>query len=119
MVFTNKTDSLYIEFEMLPLNFNEYLEMKKFFKKNVSSSLLEEFDNYLIERGFPKAVQFDSFQDKRTYISSVITEIFEKDIKRRVKVKNTSVFIRVQQYLINNFGSTTSLTNILFCVACL
>ena len=98
---------------MFPLNFNEYLEMKKFFKKNVSSNLLEEFDNYLIEGGFPKAVQFDSIQDRRTYISSVITEIFEKDIKRRVKIKNTSVFNKVQQYLINNFGSTTSLTNIL------
>ena len=108
-----KLTGRYIEFEMFPLNFNEYLEMKKFFKKNVSSNLLEEFDNYLIEGGFPKAVQFDSIQDKRTYISSVITEIFEKDIKRRVKVKNTSVFNKVQQYLINNFGSTTSLTNIL------
>ena len=108
-----KLTGRYIEFEMFPLNFNEYLEMKKFFKKNISLNLLEEFDNYLIEGGFPKAVQFDSIQDKRTYISSVITEIFEKDIKRRVKVKNTSVFNKVQQYLINNFGSTTSLTNIL------
>lgn len=76
--------------EMFPLNFNEYLEMKKFFKKNVSSNLLEEFDNYLIEGGFPKAVQFDSIQDKRTYISSVITEIFEKDIKRRVVEDKTA-----------------------------
>ncbi len=108
-----KLTGRYIEFEMFPLNFNEYLEMKKFFKKNVSANLLEEFDNYLIEGGFPKAIQFDSIQDKRTYISSVITEIFEKDIKRRVKIKNTSVFNKVQQYLINNFGSTTSLTNIL------
>lgn len=68
-----KLTGRYIEFEMFPLNFNEYLEIKKFFKKNVSSNLLEEFDNYLIEGGFPKAVQFDSIQDKRTYISSVIT----------------------------------------------
>lgn len=68
-----KLTGRYIEFEMFPLNFNEYLEIKKFFKKNVSSNLLEEFDNYLIEGGFPNAVQFDSIQDKRTYISSVIT----------------------------------------------
>lgn len=49
---------------MFPLNFNGYLEMKKFFKKNVSSNLLEEFDNYLIEGGFPKAVQFDLIRFK-------------------------------------------------------
>ena len=51
--------------------------------------------------------------DKRAYVSSVIREIFEKDIRRRVKVKNVSVFNQVRDYVINNFGATTSLTNIL------
>lgn len=51
--------------------------------------------------------------DKRAYVSSVIREIFDKDIRRRVKVKNVSVFNRVRDYVINNFGATTSLTNIL------
>lgn len=108
-----KLTGRYIEFEMFPLNFNEYLEMKTFFKKNISHNIIDEFDNYLIEGGFPKTIQFDTIQDKLTYISSVISEIFEKDIKRRVKIKNVSVFNKVQQYLINNFGTTTSLTNIL------
>ena len=48
-----KLTGCYIEFEMLPLNFNEYLEMKKFFKKNIRANLLEDFDGYLIEGGFP------------------------------------------------------------------
>ena len=51
--------------------------------------------------------------DKRAYLSSVIKEIFEKDIRRRVKVKNVSVFNQVRDYVINNFGVTTSLANIL------
>ena len=46
-------------------------------------------------------------------MGSVIREIFEKDIRRRMKVKNVSVFNRVRDYVINNFGATTSLTNIL------
>lgn len=50
--------------------------------------------------------------DKRAYVGSVIREIFEKDIRRRVKVKNVSVFNQVRDYVINNFGATTSLTNI-------
>ena len=108
-----KLTGRYIEFEMFPLNFQEYLGMKTFLKKRIDSNLVQEFDNYLLEGGFPKAVQYDSLQDKKTYISSVITEIFEKDIKRRVKIRNVSAFQKVQQYLINNFGATTSLQNML------
>lgn len=108
-----KLTGRYIEFEMFPLNFQEYLGMKSFLKKSIDSNLVQEFDNYLLEGGFPKAVQYDSLQDKKTYISSVITEIFEKDIKRRVKIRNVSAFQKVQQYLINNFGATSSLQNML------
>ncbi len=108
-----KLTGRYIEFEMFPLNFQEYLGMKAFLKKPINSNLVQEFDNYLLEGGFPKAVQYNSLQDKKTYISSVISEIFEKDIRRRVKIRNVSAFGKIQQYLINNFGSTTSLQNIL------
>ncbi len=108
-----KLTGRYIEFEMFPLNFQEYLGMKAFLKKSVNPNLVQEFDNYLMEGGFPKAVQYDSLQDKKTYISSVITEIFEKDIKHRVKIRNVSAFQKIQQYLINNFGATTSLQNML------
>ena len=108
-----KLTGRYIEFEMFPLNFQEYLGMKRFLGKAVSQNLVEEFDKFLVEGGFPKVVQYDSAQDKRAYIESVITEIFEKDIKRRVKIRNVSVFNKIRNYMINNFGSTTSLTNML------
>ena len=36
-----------------------------------------------------------------------------EDIKRRVKIRNVSVFNKIRNYMINNFGSTTSLTNML------
>ena len=108
-----KLTGRYIEFEMFPLNFHEYLGLKRFLGKAVSQNLVEEFDNFLVEGGFPKAVQYDSPQDKRAYIESVINEIFEKDIKRRVKIRNVSVFNKIRNYMINNFGATTSLTNML------
>lgn len=40
-------------------------------------------------------------------------EIFEKDIRGRVKVRHVTVFNAVRDYLINNFGSTTSIKNLL------
>ena len=43
----------------------------------------------------------------------MIQEIFEKDVKRSNKIKNVSVFNAVRDYLINNFGSPTSLKNLL------
>lgn len=108
-----KLTGRYIEFEMMPLSFEEYVDMKKFYGKTVSANLTEELDMYLNEGGFPKTIFYDSVEDKRTYIKSVISEIFEKDIKRRVKIRNVSIFERVQAYIINNFGATTSLNSIM------
>ena len=108
-----KLTGRYIEFEMMPLSFEEYIDMKKFYGKEVSYNLTDELDRYLIEGGFPKTIFYDNLDDKRTYIKSVIGEILEKDIKHRVKIRNVSVFEKVQTYLINNFGSTTSLKSML------
>ncbi len=108
-----KLTGRYIEFEMLPLTFEEYLAMKRFYGMEVSVNVTEELDKYLVEGGFPKTIFYENAEDKRTYINSIVKEIFEKDIKRRVKIRNVSVFEKVQIYLINNFGATTSLTNML------
>lgn len=108
-----KLTGRYIEFEMLPLTFEEYLAMKRFYGMEVSVNVTEELDKYLMEGGFPKTIFYENAEDKRTYINSIVKEIFEKDIKRRVKIRNVSVFEKVQIYLINNFGATTSLTNML------
>ena len=108
-----KLTGRYIEFELLPLTFEEYLAMKRFYGKDVSANITEELDKYLVEGGFPKTNFYENIEDKRTYINSIVKEIFEKDIKRRVKIRNVSVFEKIQVYLINNFGATTSLTNML------
>ena len=108
-----KLTGRYIEFEMLPLTFEEYLAMKRFYGMEVSVNVTEELDKYLMEGGFPKTIFYENAEDKRTYINNIVKEIFEKDIKRRVKIRNVAVFEKVQIYLLNNFGATTSLTNML------
>lgn len=87
--------------------------MKRFFGQAVDPNPAVELDRYILEGGFPKALDYPKMADKRAYVSSIIKEIFEKDIRRRVKVKNVSVFNQVRDYVINNFGATTSLANIL------
>lgn len=108
-----KLTGRYVEFEMFPLTFDEYLGMKEFLGKATSQDIVGEFDQYLRQGGFPKALQYDNPEDRRTYIASVIAEIFQKDIKKRIKIRNVAAFQSVQTYLINNFGATTSLSNLL------
>ena len=110
---TTKFTGRYVEFEMFPLSFEEYLDIKEFYGKPVDANLSVELNNYLLEGGFPKTIQYDSLADKRTYVKSVIDEIFEKDIKRRIKINNREVFTKVRNFVINNFGSTTSIASML------
>ena len=107
-----KLTGRYIEFEIFTLTFNEYLGMKKMYSKPISQDLSEEMDNFILEGGFPRAVRYDDLKNKRTYTKSVINEIFEKDIKRRRQVRHLSVFNRVRDYVINNFGASFSLQNV-------
>ena len=106
-----KLTGRYIEFELFPLSFEEYIDMKNFYGKSVESNLIVEMNNYLRDGGFPKAMQYDDFSDKRTYVESIITEIFEKDIKSRVKIRK-QVFKNIRNFLINNFGTTFSIKSL-------
>lgn len=107
-----KLTGRYVEFELFPLSFDEYLDMKAFLGKQVNANLQVELNNYLQEGGFPKALEYDDFADKRTYVRSVIAEIFEKDIKKRVKVRNIETFNNIRNFIINNFGATISVRSL-------
>ena len=107
-----KLTGRYIEFEMTTLSFEEYLGMKKFYEKEISLDKDEEFINYILEGGFPLTLKYDSFDDKRLYVDSVIDEIYEKDIRKNNKIRKKELFKKIQTYIINNFGSTTSVESI-------
>ena len=109
---TTKLTGRYVEFELFPLNFEEYLGMKKFYGKTIDPNLLIELNNYLNEGGFPKTIQYDSIVDKRTYVRSIVNEIFEKDIKKRVKIRKVEVFEKVRNFILNNFGATFSILSL-------
>ena len=107
-----KLTGRYIEFEIYTLSFEEYEAMKMFYKKSISSNSLEELSSYIIDGGFPRSIQFDSVADRRTYAQNVIKEIFEKDIRRRIKVKDRDSFEIVKNFIINNYASPMSINNI-------
>ena len=107
-----KLTGRYIEVGILPLTFDEYLGIRKFFGKQLSSDNMTELRNYILEGGFPYVAKLNSMNDKRLYVQNMINEIYEKDIKKRIQIRNRATFEAIMKYLINNFGAATSIRNI-------
>jgi len=107
-----KLTGRYLEFEILPLSFEEYLGMKEFYKKEINPNLLIELNSYIVEGGFPRTILIDDIKDKRKYVSDLVNEIFVKDIKRRVKIRDVSMFESVRNFLIGNAGSYISINSL-------
>jgi len=107
-----KLTGRYLEFELFPLSFEEYLQMKRFYGLAVDTYNSIELNHYIFESGFPRTLFFDNITDKQHYVQGVIQEIFEKDIRKRIKIRDVESFEAVRAYIINNFGTTTSLTSL-------
>lgn len=107
-----KLTGRYLEFNILPLTLDEFVEIKKYFGKDLPADSLELLSAYIYEGGFPYTVKLDSLADKRTYVQGLIEEIYKKDIQKRIRIRNRTVFDAVMKYLISNFGATASIRNI-------
>lgn len=107
-----KLTGRYIEFEVSTLSFNEYVGMKRFYGMEISDNIEDEFDRYILEGGFPHAVKLQQFSDKRIYVKSVIDEIYKKDIAKNKVIRNKELFERIKTFIINNFGSTMSISHL-------
>lgn len=113
---STKLTGRYLNFETFTLDFAEYLDMKTFFNKMINSDIYTEFEEYLLNGGFPKTLEFDEIQTRQTYTRGIISEIFEKDVKTRKRISNVPVYERVQTFLLNNYSAHFSLNNLLECL---
>ncbi len=107
-----KLTGRYIEIEMLPLNFYEYVDMKRFKNKNVNTNIYQEFEEFIGNGGFPGSLNYDNYEDKLLYTKNVINQIFDKDIKNHKKIKDKALFEVIQKFVVNNFGSIISIGSI-------
>lgn len=107
-----KLTGRYLEFELFPLSFEEYELMKAFYDIPLDPLPNNEMNQFILEGGFPRTLFLNSMEDKRTYTRGVIQEIFHKDIKKRVKIKNPQTFEQIQNFIINNFGATISIRSL-------
>ncbi len=94
-----------ITMEVLPLNFYEYVDMKKFLGKTVSANIYHEFEEYIRDGGFPGSLMYDNHNDKILYTKDIITKIFES-------IQDKELFEIIEKYIVNNFGAIISIGNI-------
>lgn len=55
---------------------------------------------------------YEKYEDKISYISNIITDIYEKDIRANKKIKNAETFKTIQNFIVNNFGTLFSASSI-------
>lgn len=97
----------YIEIEMLPFSFTEYLEAKPNSQNMPKDEL---FRNFIFNGGLPQAVEFGEISQKQAddFLNSVITTVVEKDIFKRRRLYNKPVFHKVTDFLLDSVGSYVS-----------
>lgn len=113
---STKLTGRYLNFETYTLDFQEYLDMKKYFNISVDNDMYVEFNEYILNGGFPKTLEFADADARQVYTRGIIGEIFEKDVKTRRRISNVPVYERVQSFLLNNYSAPFSLTNLMECL---
>lgn len=108
----SKLTGRYLEFELFPLSFEEYEQIKQFYGKSTNPNGLIELNEYILVGGFPRTIFIDDLLAKRAYVAGVVNEIFDKDIRRRVKIKDKLAFETVLNFIVNNFGATISIKSL-------
>ncbi len=99
----------YVEINVYPLTFSEFLDFRKKLGKEKVNSPEEAFKQYLKYGGLP-AIHILPFEGEVIfqYLASVLDTILYKDVIGRHKIKNVAVFDRVVRYLFDNIGNITS-----------
>ncbi|MDR0822654.1 MAG: ATP-binding protein, partial [Endomicrobium sp.] len=98
----------YIEIQMLPLSFKEYLSAC-----SDKSNLPEKFKNYLSNSGFPYTLEFNGNRKEiNRYLGGIYNTILLKDIVSYKKISDISRLESVIHFMFSNIGNETSINNI-------
>ena len=98
----------FIEFNIFPLDFREYLEFNWFiisneielikYKKDINNL----FDRYLQFWGLPEILELKNDEQIKWYLKSVFTKIIIDDIVKRFGIRNIELLELLNKYIITN-----------------
>ena len=92
----------YIEINMLPLSFAEYLELKGGGDKR------DAFTSYYLNGAFPQATVIADDEVRSDYIRGIYNTVLLKDIVARRKISDVALLESVARFLFDNIGNITS-----------
>ncbi|WP_206858675.1 ATP-binding protein [Candidatus Enterococcus mangumiae] len=101
----------YVQFEIYPFKFLEYVEGRRSIGDNRSENDL--FQSYLVEGGMPFPVfQNIQYRDRLNYLSDVYNSIILKDIIERENLRDPELLRRLLNFVLGNVGRTFSANSI-------
>lgn len=91
----------YIEIEMLPFSFKEYLEM-------VGGTKEDCWNDYFRNGGFPYATNIKDEDLRNDYLQGIYHTVLLKDVVERKKIQDVSLLESVIKYIFDNIGNILS-----------
>lgn len=94
----------YIEIQMLPLSFSEYINAT-----DTGISISDKYLNYIQDSSFPYTLELAGQSKEITaYLEGIYNTIVIKDIANRKKIQDTMMLESVTRFIIDNIGSPLS-----------
>ncbi len=98
----------YVLFNINPLSYKEYISLTK-----KDGNDLNTFWDYAKWGGLPNRCEFTNETDIKNYLHSVYDSIILRDVVKRLNLKDTFLFDKILQYLIETMGREFSADNII------
>ncbi len=98
----------YVLFNINPLSYKEYVSLTK-----KDGNDLNTFWDYAKWGGLPNRCEFTNETDIKNYLHSVYDSIILRDVVKRLNLKDTFLFDKILQYLIETMGREFSADNII------
>ena len=98
----------YVLFNINPLSYQEYIKLT-----NKNGYDLDTFWDYAQWGGLPNRCEFTNEIDIKNYLHSVYDSIILRDVVKRLNLKDTILFDKILQYLMETMGREFSFDNII------
>jgi len=96
----------YIQFQILPFSYLEYISIKK------APNTKESFLTYLQSGGLPELFHLPNDETKRHYLSAIKDTVLLHDILQRYNIKDIRLLEDIFSFLVNNASNLISINSI-------
>lgn len=108
----------FVEIEVLPFNFKEFLDFKTihidneidFFRE--LSTIKPLFTEYLTFGGLPEIFMIEDKKTKQSYLRGIISKVVLDDIVRRFNIRQVDIVEDILHFLLAGVGNTVSYTRV-------